>query len=97
MFQLSFRTHSVVKYYDETVWHEWLVEAQFWKQCPCYTIADLIPHSQALAVAGGGHGGHGPPFGSERWGHTIFWPPPLGQVANQQIFSLTMANDRALN
>ena len=32
--------------------------------------------SSHLLIGGprGGHGGHGPPFGAERWGHTIFWP-----------------------
>ena len=65
-------------------------------------LAWRLPLHMALARAStggrrGGHGGHGPPFGSERWGHTIFWPPPpLGQLANQQILSPTMAKDRAL-
>ena len=27
-----------------------------------------------LAAAAGGHGGHGPTFAQERWGHIAFWP-----------------------
>ena len=51
----------------------------------------------SLAVAGGGGPrGPWPPPLAQKGGAILSFGPPLGQLANQQILSPTMAKDRAL-